>query len=378
MPKRNQLPKSSSSSIPETIIQGLGQGFVDSLNFAAFFSYCLRSRALLDLALFAFMMNGFVLLSFTGMEWLFGGSGGGSNVFSAVTQVAWQIPMKLVVDVFGVGGWTLYNRMYSAAFVEAKNRNTGNLGAAPEKVRHRVSVGEKINRSATLTAVTLYKPILLLWLAACPTVIPASILNWIFPAEPISKAVSYICIGLLHLAVFIVDTMSYSFFCFEPRMSTIVNGGRVLPLSDQLKWIEYQWPYFVGYGLCQFLVNFALINVAGKSIVANAIYSALMPIQVVTSLGAISDPGPTIVDLPLPLFSFTCKLWSKPVQSLVAKKVGILWATNNNNNAQSVQHQQQTTNSNNTQTFSNTVLLEERKNEKGEVSDLIVEEEIFE
>lgn len=326
-------------SLQESIIRGVGLGFVDSLNFAAFLSYCLKSRALLDLALFAFLMNAFVLSSFVGMEWLFSSSAsvitGNSNnnnnhngenssssspasFLSIATQVAWQIPMKLVVDVFGVGGWTLYNRMYSAAFAEARNRNTGNLGAAPEKVRHRVSVGEKINRSATLVVVTLYKPIILLWLVYCPSVVPMWMLSWIFPAEPICKAVSWAFYCLAHLLVAIVDTMSYSFFCFEPRMSTIVNAGRVLPLSDQLKWFEYQWPYFVGYGLCQFIVNFALINIAKKSIVANAVYSAVMPINVVTSLGAISDPGPTC-PIPLPLFSFTCKLWSGPLQNLVQK-----------------------------------------------------------
>ena len=103
-------------------------------------------------------------------------------------------------------------------------------------------------------------------------------------------------------------------------MSTIVNAGRVLPLSDQLKWFEYQWPYFVGYGLVQFVANFALINIAKKSIIANAVFSTLNPIHVVTSLGAISDPGPTC-RTPFPIFTWTCKLWNGPLRSLVRKAV---------------------------------------------------------
>ena len=303
-------------SILAQTAQGFGQGFVDSLNFSVFFSYILRSAPLRDVASYVFGINFFLLVTYLASEWVtekLSGHYGSGALLALATHYSWQMPMRIVVDAFGIGGWQLYNKMYCAAWAEAKKENAANIGASPTNtLRQRVAVGEKLNRSVALIVVSIIKPVVLgVWISLIPSVVPEPILELVFPAPPIRTAVSFVLVCLVHVLGFLADTMAYAFFCFDSRISTIVVNGNVLKLADQLKWFEYQWPYFVGYGALQYVCSAFLF----KGWYASAAFGFLQPMNVVTSLGSISTPGPTC-DLPVPLFTMVVSSWVGPLQKL--------------------------------------------------------------
>jgi hypothetical protein len=291
------------TNMDATYAKGFVRGVVDSLDFAGFLSYCLRSEGVLVPTAKCFAMNVALVLTVaifgsltagTGLEW--------------IVLVSWQLPMRLATDVCGFYGWSLYPSMFYAAQHEKNRRRR----TQARKVQTSGSyVGEKALRTLMQIAATLLK----VAVTQVPLVMSATValFDWVgitnspWLNTPLLLLIALFDWVLITPVCFLLDALVYSFFCFECRLE---QQGRVdshgvthpFKLSQLLNLFESCWTYYAGYGFVQHFGQRLLVSL-GMPLWANCLYAAIMPMNVVTTLDA--APGPA-VPVPLPLFSRMC------------------------------------------------------------------------